>query len=281
MISVSARSPGPGHQILVEVGAAMVAVGIIGLGRLVERVADAHPRAADELLLDHFRVQRAADLEHVLDRQHGDLAGLVVDLDLGHRAGMGVAGRRLHRAGFRLRIGARNEEHAAAGDRAAALEMRGERGVEDRDRLLRRALDHGCCPRRRSRGRRRSTSSSSAATSSITWRASFAAWMTALPMRCVPREAKVPMQCGPVSVSAVSTMTRSVGTPIVSAQICAMICFRPWPRSTLDSVTMKLPVGVEWTSAWRRVAAEVHAGRIVDRGHAASAPDRHLKPPFA
>ena len=74
--------------------------------------------------------------------------------------------------------------------------------------------------------------------------------MTALPARCVPREAKVPMQCGPVSVSAVSTTTRSVGTPIVSAQICAMICFMPWPRSTMDSVTMKLPVGVECTSAW-------------------------------
>ncbi len=47
--------------------------------------------------------------------------------------------------------------------------------------------------------------------------------MTALPARWVPREANVPMQCGPVSVSAVSTTTRSVGTPIVSAQICAMI----------------------------------------------------------
>jgi hypothetical protein len=33
--------------------------------------------------------------------------------------------------------------------------------------------------------------------------------MTALPTRCVPRLAKVPMQCGPVSVSAVSTSTFS------------------------------------------------------------------------
>ena len=66
----------------------------------------------------------------------------------------------------------------------------------------------------------------------------------------LPRLAKVPMQCGPVSVSAVSMMTRSTGTPIVSAQIWLMICFMPWPRSTEDSETMKLPVGVEWTSAW-------------------------------
>ena len=50
-----------------------------------------------------------------------------------------------------------------------------------------------------------STSSSSAATCSITSRASLAAMITALPTRCVPRLANVPMQCGPVSVSAVST----------------------------------------------------------------------------
>ena len=49
------------------------------------------------------------------------------------------------------------------------------------------------------------TSSSSAAASSSTPRASRAATMMALPMRCVPREAKEPMSCGPVSLSAVST----------------------------------------------------------------------------
>ncbi len=51
-----------------------------------------------------------------------------------------------------------------------------------------------------------STSSSSAAAASIASRASWAAMITALPTRCVPRDANVPMQCGPVSVSAVSTM---------------------------------------------------------------------------
>jgi hypothetical protein len=49
------------------------------------------------------------------------------------------------------------------------------------------------------------TSSSSAAASIITPRASRAAAITALPTRCVPREANEPMQCGPVSESAVST----------------------------------------------------------------------------
>ena len=49
------------------------------------------------------------------------------------------------------------------------------------------------------------TSSSSAAASIMTPRASLAATITALPTRCVPREAKLPMSCGPVSESAVST----------------------------------------------------------------------------
>ena len=35
--------------------------------------------------------------------------------------------------------------------------------------------------------------------------ASVAARITALPIRCVPREAKLPISCGPVSLSAVST----------------------------------------------------------------------------
>ena len=95
-----------------------------------------------------------------------------------------------------------------------------------------------------------SASSSSAATSSSTSRASFAAMMMALPMRWVPRLANVPMQCGPVSVSAVSTMTVSTGTPIVSAQICAITVFSPCPRSTEESVTTKFPVVVACTSAW-------------------------------
>ena len=49
------------------------------------------------------------------------------------------------------------------------------------------------------------TAFSSAAASSICRRASALARITALPTRCVPREAKEPMSCGPVSLSAVST----------------------------------------------------------------------------
>ena len=73
--------------------------------------------------------------------------------------------------------------------------------------------------------------------------------MTALPTRWVPRLAKVPMQCGPVSVSAVSTRTFSIGRPSVSAAHWAAIVLMPWPRSTEDSVITNVPVVVEWISA--------------------------------
>ena len=132
---------GAGHQIFVEVDRAVRAVGVVRLGRLVERVAHAHPGAADDLLLDHFRVQRAADLIGALQREHRHLAGLGVDLDLRHRAGMRVAGRGAHLSRLRLGIGAVDQEHAAAGNGPAVLEMRGERRLEDRDRFRRRALD--------------------------------------------------------------------------------------------------------------------------------------------
>ena len=90
---------------------------------------------------------------------------------------------------------------------------------------------------------------SSAATSSRTCLASSAARMIALPARWVARDAKVPMQCGPVSVSPVSTRTVSNGTPSASAPIWASTVFRPWPRSTLESVMTKLPTVVAWTRA--------------------------------
>ncbi len=58
-----------GHQIFVEVACpACSRLRVIGLCGLVDGVADAHPGAADELLLDHLRVQRPADLEDTLHR---------------------------------------------------------------------------------------------------------------------------------------------------------------------------------------------------------------------
>src|SRR3954468_14088947 len=129
------------HDIFDEVARAVDRVGIIGFGRLVERVTDAHPGAANELLLDQARVERAAELVGRVHADHRDLAGLVVDLNLGDKTGMGVAGRRRHLAGLGIDIGQRNEKDATAGDGLALLELRGDGDVFGGDRAVRRALD--------------------------------------------------------------------------------------------------------------------------------------------
>src|ERR1700760_1963620 len=84
---------GTRHQILDKVAWAMTRVGIIGLGSFVQRVADTHPGAANKLLFDQSWIQRATELIGAVHAHHGDLAGLLVDLDLDDHAGMGVAGR--------------------------------------------------------------------------------------------------------------------------------------------------------------------------------------------
>src|SRR3954467_14329781 len=86
------------HDVFDEVARAVDRVGIIGFRRLVERVTDAHPGAADELLLDQARVERTAELIGRIHADHRDLAGLVVNLDLGDETGMGVTGRRRPKA---------------------------------------------------------------------------------------------------------------------------------------------------------------------------------------
>ena len=65
-----------------------------------------------------LRVERAAELVGRVHLDHRDLAGLVVDLDLGDEAGMGVAGRGRHLAGLGIDVGERDQEDAAAGDGA-------------------------------------------------------------------------------------------------------------------------------------------------------------------
>ena len=94
------------------------------------------------------------------------------------------------------------------------------------------------------------TSSSSEASWSTLSRASIAASRTALPTRCVARDANVPMSWGPVSVSAVWMTTWSYGTPRVSAAIWAITVRSPWPRSVAASTTLNDPDVVAWTSAW-------------------------------
>ena len=117
----------------------------------------------------------------------------------------------------------------------------------------------------RSSGR---ASSSSAAISSRVFFASSAAMMIALPARCVVRLANVPMQCGPVSVSPVSMSTFSIGTPSASAPICARTVLRPWPRSALARLMTKRAGRRHVDQRLGGVAAQVHAGRVVDRRNA-------------
>ena len=205
-LSIAALSAGPGIRYSSKSRGPWSRDRVVGLGRLEERVRDPHPGAALDLLLGHRRVDRPADLVDVVQREHLDDAGLVVDLDVGHGARVRLAGVRVHLAGLRHRVGALLEEDAAPGDRAALLEVRGQREVDDVDLLLLGALELDEARCRRSPGPRRQPPSSSAAAASMISRASCAAMITALPTRCVPREANVPMQCGPVSVSAVSTM---------------------------------------------------------------------------
>src|SRR6202167_3222040 len=124
-----------------KIDASKVSAGIIRFGALVEGVADPHPRSAYELLLYHLRIEGAADFEYVLDGKYGHFAGLIVDFDIGDRAGVRVTCGRLHRAGRCIRIRARNQEDTSSRDRAALFEMRRQRRVEDRDRALRRSFD--------------------------------------------------------------------------------------------------------------------------------------------
>ena len=132
---------GPRHQVVIEVDGAVTAVGVIGFGRLPQGVAHAHPGAADELLLDELRVERAADLVGRLHVAYHDFAGLIVDLDLDEQGCMGKTGHGRHLAGFGIHLRQRDEEDAAPRDRAALLELGGLAGRHGGDRSGRRTVD--------------------------------------------------------------------------------------------------------------------------------------------
>ena len=131
----------PWHQVLDEIARPVARIGIIGLRGLVEGVADPHPRAADELLLDEAGIERPAEFVGAVHPHHRDFAGFVVNLDFGDEASMGVTGRWRHLSGFRIDFGQGNEEDAASRYCAPLPELRGDGDILGRDRAVRRALD--------------------------------------------------------------------------------------------------------------------------------------------
>ena len=67
--------------------------------------------------------------------------------------------------------------------------------------------------------------------------ASWQASSTALPMVVVERLAPVDRSKGVMAVSQLTTLTRSMATPISSAAICCITVWLPWPISVLPMTT--------------------------------------------
>src|SRR5215472_7207064 len=59
---VRADVAGPGHQIFDEIARSVTGIGIVGLWRFVERVADTHPGTTYELLFNQPRIERSPKL---------------------------------------------------------------------------------------------------------------------------------------------------------------------------------------------------------------------------
>ena len=121
-----------------------------------------------------------------------------------------------------------------------------------------------------------STSSSSAAASSITARASCAAWMTALPTRWVPRRGEAAhavragVAVGGVDVDVLDRDAERLGGDLAGDGLHAL--------AEVDGGEgdHELAAGVGVDQRLAGIAAEVHADRVVDRGEAAAAVDGHV-----
>ena len=118
-----AMSPGPWHQIFVEVHRPVRPVRIIGFRGFPQGVAHAHPGAADQLLLDQLGVEGAAELIGAVHLRDRDIARLVVHLDIDDQRRMREAGHRCHFPGVGIDVRQGDEEDAAARHGAALLEL--------------------------------------------------------------------------------------------------------------------------------------------------------------
>jgi hypothetical protein len=104
-------------------------------------MADAHPGAADELLLDHLGVDDPAELVGARQPQHLDLAGLVIHGDVRDEAGVGEGRVGVHLPRFWIDRRERNQEDTAPCDGLALLELPGLRSGFHGDRARRRPAD--------------------------------------------------------------------------------------------------------------------------------------------
>ena len=116
-------------QVFDKIAGHVIARRIIGFGGFIQRVADPHPRAADQLLFHQPGVERAAHFVSGVDLLDGDLAGFVVDGQVHHKRGVGEGGDGGHFAGVGIGLGGRDQENTAAGKRAALVELGGDGGV--------------------------------------------------------------------------------------------------------------------------------------------------------
>src|SRR6478609_11635412 len=82
------QSLDPGREVRAELAAAVLSARVVGVALLEHAQAEAHQSAALDLALDQRRVDRAADVEALPEMLDADLAGLVVDLDLGGAGGV-------------------------------------------------------------------------------------------------------------------------------------------------------------------------------------------------
>ena len=120
------------------------------------------------------------------------------------------------------------------------------------------------------------TSSSSAAASIITPRASFAAAITALPTRCVPREAKrahamrAGVGIGGVDIDVLDGHAERLGADLPRHRFHALAEIDRRQRHG------ELAARVGMHQRLARIAAEIHADGIVDRRDAASAMPGHV-----
>ena len=188
------HSAAPGHEVLAETRRGVLdGARVVGSRGLVERVRDAHPRAADDLAVDEPGIDGAPNLVGARQTENPHAARLGIHFDLSDRARMGLGRVRIHGAGVGVDRTLGLEEDPPARNRPAVDKVRRRTHFGYGDRPTRRAT-HKDVPGpsvTRSAG---AASSSSAASSNMTSRASSAAAMIALPARWVVRLAKVPVQ---------------------------------------------------------------------------------------